>query len=183
MFISKNSKLISDNINLKCDTAKCSSVTHTPPSTLATNRCIYQSLSQSIHLSTSSHSSTHHLEFILPFITLSAACDVSSLLHFIPPSASICQEKDSDETLFLFTVLANELYMILNDCLYNFFSFFLVNLVQWLKNVWISCLCKSHCYSERVFCLWLVLQCRCVLIGLVHCSAVARVFWMVLGWF
>lgn len=131
VFISKNSKLISDNINLKCDTAKCSSVTHSPPSTLATNRWIYHSLSQSIHLSTSSHSPTHHLEFILPFITLSAACDVSSLLHFIPPSASICQKTDSDETLFLFTVLANELCMILYDCLYHtlFFFFFLVNLV------------------------------------------------------
>lgn len=94
VFISKNSKFISGNINLKYDTAKCFSVTHNPPSTLATNRCIHQSLSQSIHLSTSSHSPTHHLEFIFPFITVSAACGVSSLLHFFPPPASICHKRD-----------------------------------------------------------------------------------------
>lgn len=125
VFISKNSKLISANINLKCDTTKCSSVTHSPPSTLATNWYIHQSLSQSIHLSTSSHSHTHHLEFILPFITLSAACDVSSLLHIVPPSASICQEKDSDETLSLHAVLANKLYMVLYDCLVISYTFIL----------------------------------------------------------
>lgn len=125
VFISKNSKLISANINLKYDTAKCSSVTHSPPPTLATNRCIHQSLYQSIHLSTSSHSHTHHLEFILPFITLSATCDVSFLLHFVPPSASICQQKDSDETLSLHAVLANELYMVLYDCSVISYTFIL----------------------------------------------------------
>lgn len=156
VFISKNSKLISDNINLKCDTAKCSSVTHSPPSTLATNRWIYQSLSQSIHLSTSSHSPTHHLEFILPFITLSAACDVSSLLHFIPPSAWICQEKDSDEALFLFTVLANELYMILYDCFFwwicnnSKMCEFLASAIAIVRECFV---CGWFCYAD-VF--WLV---------------------------
>jgi len=129
VFISKNSKLISANMNLKCDTTKCSSVTHSPPSTLATNRCIHQSLSQSIHLSTSSHSHTHHLEFILPFITVSAACDVSSLHHFVPPSASICQEKDSDEALSLYWQMS----LVLYDCFVISHIYFGANLVCYIK--------------------------------------------------
>ncbi len=120
------------------------------------------SINPSINVQSLPHTSFRLFFSIYHFICC-LWCFISPSFHS-SSSLNLSQERHETHSLPIL------LYCLMSSTVYDFLHH--THIFSWIlckkcKNVSSVCLCKIHCYSERVFCLWL------------HCST--DVLWLVFG--